>query len=88
MLTESAINTVNTLQDSAITDTIPDMQQVTPLISELSLKEEVIALVLFGSVARDQARSISDIISALLHQRICPRLTGGISLVMDLRESM
>ena len=61
MLPESTLNTVNTVQDSAITGTIPDMQQVTPLIRELSLKEEVIALVLFGSVARGQARSISDI---------------------------
>jgi hypothetical protein len=61
MLTDSTSDTVNIMQGSAITDTIPDMQHITPLIRELSLKEEVIALLLFGSVARGQARSISDI---------------------------
>ena len=61
MLTESNINTVNIMQNSEITGTIPDMHQVTPLISELSHKEGIIALVLFGSVARGQARRISDI---------------------------
>jgi predicted nucleotidyltransferase len=57
--------TVNSMQGSAITDTIPDIQLITPIIRELSLKEEVIALLLSGSVARGQARSISDI--DLLH---------------------
>jgi len=61
MLTDSNSDTVKIMQGSAITDTIPDMQQIAPLIREISLKEEVIALLLFGSVARGQARSISDI---------------------------
>jgi hypothetical protein len=59
MLIDSTSDTVNIMQGSVITDTIPEMQQITPLIRELFLKEEVIALVLFGSVARGQARSIS-----------------------------
>ena len=88
MLTESTINTVNTMQDSAITGTIPDVQQVTPLIRELSHKEGIIALVLFGSVARGQARSISDMDLCIVTPKNLPQPAGGISLVMDLRESM
>ena len=61
MLTDSTSDIVNIMQGSEITDTIPDMQQITPIIRELSLKDDVIALVIFGSVARGEARSISDI---------------------------
>ena len=61
MLTDTTSDIVNIMQGSDITDTIPDMQQITPIIRELSLKDDVIALVLFGSVARGQARRISDI---------------------------
>lgn len=61
MLADSTSNIVNIMQGSEIMDSIPDMQQVTPIIKELSLKDDVIALVIFGSVARGQARSISDI---------------------------
>ena len=61
MLADSTSDIVNIMQGSEIMDSIPDMQQVTPIIKELSLKDDVIALVIFGSVARGQARSISDI---------------------------
>ena len=61
MLTDTTSDIVNIMQGSEIMDSIPDMQQVTPIIKELSLKDDVIALVIFGSVARGQARSISDI---------------------------
>ena len=61
MLADSTIDTVNIMQGSEIADSIPDMQQINPIIRELSLKDDVIALVIFGSVARGQARSISDI---------------------------
>lgn len=61
MLADSTIGIVNILQGSEIADSIPDMQQINPIIRELSLKDDVIALVIFGSVARGQARSISDI---------------------------
>jgi predicted nucleotidyltransferase len=40
---------------------IPDIEQAIPVIDELEARDEVIAIVLFGSVARDQAREISDI---------------------------
>jgi len=73
MLTDSTSDTMESMQGSAITDTIPDMQQLTPLIKELSLKEEVIALVLFGSVARGQARSISDIDLCIITPRNLPQ---------------
>jgi predicted nucleotidyltransferase len=66
-------NDVNIMQGSAITDTIPDIQQITPIISELFLKEEVIAVVLFGSVARGQARSISDIDLCIITTRNLPQ---------------
>ncbi|MDP3396028.1 MAG: nucleotidyltransferase domain-containing protein [Methanoregula sp.] len=61
MLADSTIDIVNIIQGSEIADSIPDMQQIYPIIRELSLKDDVIALVIFGSVARGQARSISDI---------------------------
>jgi len=61
MLTYSISNTMKIMRGSEITGTIPDMQQITPHIRELCLKEEVIVLVIFGSAARGQARSISDI---------------------------
>ena len=61
MLADSTIDIVNIMQGSEIADSIPDMQQINPIIRELSLKDDVIALVIFGSVARGQARSISDI---------------------------
>jgi predicted nucleotidyltransferase len=72
MLTDSNSD-VNIMQGSAITDTIPDIQQITPLISELFLKEEVIAVVLFGSVARGEARSISDIDLCIVTPRNLPQ---------------
>jgi predicted nucleotidyltransferase len=61
ILTDGTSDTVNLRQDSASEDSIPDLQQITPIIGELFCKEEVIALILFGSVARGQARSTSDI---------------------------
>lgn len=73
MLTDSISNTMKIMQGSAIPDTIPEMQQVTPLIRELCLKEEVIALVLFGSAARGQARSISDIDLCIITPRNLPQ---------------
>lgn len=73
MLIDSTSDTVNIMQGSVITDTIPEMQQIAPLIRELFLKEEVIALVLFGSVARGQARSISDIDLCIITARDLPQ---------------
>jgi predicted nucleotidyltransferase len=61
MLTDGTSDTVNLMQGSASKDTTPDIQQITPLIRELFQKEEVIALILFGSAARGQMRSTSDI---------------------------
>jgi predicted nucleotidyltransferase len=40
---------------------IPGIEQAKPGIDELAAREEVIAIILFGSVARGQAREISDI---------------------------
>ena len=73
MLTDGTSDTVNLMQGSATTDTIPDMRQIAPLISELFDKEEVVALVLFGSVARGQARSTSDIDLCIVTSRDLPQ---------------
>ncbi|MCX6691011.1 MAG: nucleotidyltransferase domain-containing protein [Methanoregula sp.] len=73
MLTDGTSDTVNLILGSAPGDTIPDMQQIAPLIQELSGKEEVIALILFGSVARGQARSISDIDLCIVTPRDLPQ---------------
>ena len=73
MLTDGTIDTVNLMQGSATADTLPDMQQIAPLIRELFQKEEVVALVLFGSCARGQARSISDIDLCIVTQRDLPQ---------------
>ncbi len=73
MLTDTTNDIMNIMQGSAITETIPDMPQITPLIRELYQKEEVIALVLFGSVARGQMRSISDIDLCIVTPRDSPQ---------------
>jgi predicted nucleotidyltransferase len=73
MFTDSTSDTMEIMQGSGITDTIPDMQQLTPIIKELCLKDEVIALVLFGSVARGQQRSISDIDLCIITPRNLPQ---------------
>jgi len=72
MLTDNTSDTVNIMQESATTDTIPDMRQIAPLIRELFLKEEVVALVLFGSAARGQMRSTSDIDLCIVTQKNMP----------------
>ncbi len=42
-------------------DTIVNSVNIKPVIDELHTKKNVIALILFGSVARDQSRQFSDI---------------------------
>ena len=61
MFTDCTSDTVNLIQGSASADTLPEMKQIGPIIRELRHKEHVVALVLFGSVARGQARNTSDI---------------------------
>ena len=73
MLTDGTSDTVNLILAPAPGDTVPDLQQIAPLIQELSGKEEVIALILFGSVARGQARSISDIDLCIVTPRDLPQ---------------
>ena len=73
MLTDGTSDTVNLILGPAPGDTVPDMQQIAPLIKELAGKEEVIALILFGSVARGQARSISDIDLCMVTPRDLPQ---------------
>ncbi len=46
---------------SAPKNTIPGIEQAGPVIDELAARDEVIAIILFGSVARGHAREISDI---------------------------
>jgi UTP:GlnB (protein PII) uridylyltransferase len=77
ILTNSNSDTVNVLQRSAKTDAIPEIQQINPLVRELCQKDEVISLVLFGSVARGQARSISDI-DLLYRHRKKPAIIGSL----------
>lgn len=60
------------MQGSATTDTTPDLQQTAPLIRELCRKEEIVAIILFGSVARGQARSTSDIDLCIVTNRDLP----------------
>ena len=73
ILTDGTSDTVNLNQGSASKDTTPDSQQITPLIRELFDKEEVIALILFGSAARGQMRSTSDIDLCIVTQRDLPQ---------------
>ncbi len=61
MFTDCTSDTVNLIQGSASADTLPEIQQIEPIIRELCHKEHVVALLLFGSVARGQARNTSDI---------------------------
>jgi hypothetical protein len=72
MLTDNTSDTVNIMQGSASKDTTADMRQIAPLIRELFLKEEVVALVLFGSAARGQMRSTSDIDLCIVTQKNMP----------------
>ena len=72
MLTACTSDTVNIMQGFANTDTVPDMQQITPLIRELFQQEEVIVLVLFGSFSRGHERSISDIDLCIITSRNLP----------------
>jgi uncharacterized protein len=73
MRTDGTSDTVNLMQGSATTDLLPDMKQIAPLIRELSQKEEIVALVLFGSVARGQARSTSDTDLCIVTPRDLPQ---------------
>ena len=73
MLADSINEIVNIMQGSEITNSIPVMQQITPIIRELSLKYDVIALVIFGSLARGQARSISDIDLCIITPKDLPQ---------------
>ena len=73
MLTDGTSDTVNLMQGSVLKDTIPDLQQITPLIRELSEKEGVIALILFGSVARGQVKNTSDIDLCIIAGKNLPK---------------
>ena len=73
MLADSISEIVNIMQGSEITNSIPVMQQINPIIRELSLKDDVIALVIFGSLARGQARSISDIDLCIITPKDLPQ---------------
>ena len=72
ILTDGTSDTVNLMQGPATTDTLPDMQQIAPLTRELCQMEEVVALVLFGSAARGQMRSTSDIDLCIVTQKNLP----------------
>ena len=51
---------------------IPGIELAKPVIDELAARNEVIALILFGSVARDQAREISDIDICIITEKAAP----------------
>ena len=88
ILTNSNSDTVNIVQSSAKTDTIPEIQQINPLVRELCQRDEVIALVLFGSFARARHEVYRILISVSSPQETCNHRTVGISSVMDPRRLM
>ena len=49
------------MQRAASANTIPDIDDARPVLEELAARDEIIAIILFGSVARGEARRISDI---------------------------
>jgi predicted nucleotidyltransferase len=51
---------------------IPGIEQAKPVIDELAAREEVIAIILSGSVARGQTREISDIDICVMTKKGAP----------------
>ena len=49
------------MQISGTTGELPDLAIIKPIADEFRSNDNVLALILFGSVARGQARRISDI---------------------------
>jgi predicted nucleotidyltransferase len=60
------------LSDAGALEIPMNLELVSPTIRELFEKEEVLALVLFGSVARSEARSTSDIDLCIITKRDLP----------------
>ena len=52
--------------------TIPGIEPAIPVIAELVARGEIVAIILFGSVARGQAREISDIDICIITRRGIP----------------
>ena len=58
------------MQLSVPKNTIPGIEPAGPVIDELAARDEVIAIILFGSVARGQAREISDIDICIITKQV------------------